>query len=152
MHALPFFRKITAIIGYLISGLLALQPFLAETDTCTQGAPDGFGAAIFATTIITVFSLACTGQAVPLKSRIHLLGVFHILTFVLFCYKLAPAFVLTNLQGIHICGGEFGYASDPEEFLYAPVLSLALISILMISGIGIQKWCGKRNATVPPEK
>tara|TARA_Y100001937_G_C6877844_1_gene223417 strand:+ start:69 stop:497 length:429 start_codon:yes stop_codon:yes gene_type:complete len=138
-------RKAITAIGYAISYLLILQPSLAETDTCTQGGPDGYAAALIATSLLGVISLPAIIQGISLRSRIHLLGLFHIMTLIVFLYKVAPVVFQTNIGGVHICGGHFGYASYREEYLYAPVLFIALFSLLLSSSVGIQKWAKGRD-------
>ncbi len=138
-------RKGITIIGYAISYLLILQPSLAETDTCTQGGPDGYGAAVIAASLLSLLSLPAIIQGIPLRSKIHLMGLFHIITLILFSYKVGPVVFSTNIGGVHICGGHFGTASYLEEYLYAPVLLVALSALLFSSFLGIQKWSKGRD-------
>ena len=136
----PVIRKAVTVFGYACSALIALQPFLAEVDPCTQGAPDGYGAAVFATILLTGLSLACILPGISLSSAVHLFGLFHAVTLGIFINKVVPILVQTNFREVHICGGQFGTASYPEEYIYAPVLFIALFSILLSSGLGIYRW------------
>ncbi|MCB1327551.1 MAG: hypothetical protein KDK35_20100 [Leptospiraceae bacterium] len=138
-------RTILAAIGYITSYLLALQPFLAEADTCTQGGPDGYGSALIASFAISLLTVPSIAQARNLATAVHWLGVFHLVTVFIYCLTVVPKLYFTNLFGIHICGTGYGAASYIEEYLYAPALLIICIVHCSLTVVGLRTWLRARD-------